>query len=84
MKPLKAKSKAGLSDEDQEERRARLEAERESMSFPSPRFRLVTPSLRKLTLSADKKQAELMKANIMGKKGPLNTGGQGIKKSGKK
>ncbi|KAI9899722.1 hypothetical protein N3K66_006183 [Trichothecium roseum] len=32
----------------------------------------------------NKRQAELMKASILGKKGPLNTGGQGIKKSGKK
>ncbi|KAI8964929.1 translation machinery associated TMA7 [Daldinia sp. FL1419] len=33
---------------------------------------------------ADKKAREAMKADSAGKKGPLNTGGQGIKRSGKK
>ncbi|KAF1987230.1 hypothetical protein K402DRAFT_462939 [Aulographum hederae CBS 113979] len=38
----------------------------------------------KLKLAADKKAEKEMAAKLAGKKGPLNTGGQGIKKSGKK
>ncbi|QPG98912.1 hypothetical protein C2857_000328 [Epichloe festucae Fl1] len=38
----------------------------------------------RLKVAADKKAEKEMAAQISGKKGPLNTGSQGIKKSGKK
>jgi hypothetical protein len=56
-----------------------------------PRWLLVPHALdtilyprRRLTLPTDKKARDELAGKVKGGKGPLNTGSQGIKKSGKK
>ena len=81
---VKRKEKKGPDSEDETDKayKAKVAAGTYTISTPIPSLYLIV-SLIQQPLTAKKADKDMATAT-MGKKGPLNTGTQGIKKSGKK